>query len=393
MKILVINLGSTSFKFKIIDTDSESVLSEGLIDRIGSPLSTVSIKKMGDGIIEEEREFRNQSEAIEAVFSAVRGIKEVDAVGFKAVHAGETFGPILIDEALITEMEKFNSAAPAHNPHYISAMKKLGQILPETPLVGVFETGFHRSIPDYAFTYSIPYEWYEKYGIRRYGFHGASLTYVSEKIREHVPNEKKNKYVLCHLGGSSSICAVLNGKSIDTSMGFTPQAGIPMNNRIGDIDPFVIPFLLDTKREDLKSIFKKFSDESGLLGISGVSKDVRDLEKAALNGDERAELALNVFSYAVQKYIGSYLVVLGGMDVLAFSGGIGEKGHTMRARICRGLRFMGVELDEDKNKENNGTEAKISSGTSTVDIFIIPTNEELTVAKKTAELLLETQKD
>jgi acetate kinase len=387
MKVLAINIGSTSFKYKLIEIENERTISEGAVDRIGDVESTLRIKKSDGTRVEKKLKCPVQSDAIQTVFAEEAEIREADAVGFKTVHAGEMYGPVIIDDSVLEEMEKYCSAAPAHNPHYISAVGECKKILPRIPMVAVFETGFHRSVPDYAYLYCVPYEWYEKYGVRRYGFHGASLGYVTERLSKLVQDEKKNRFVICHLGGSSSICAVKDGISVDTSMGFTPQAGIPMNNRIGDIDPFLIPFIMDMLGKTATEVFDSLSSESGLLGISGVSKDVRDLEEAAKNGNERAELALNVFSYAVQKYIGSYFVTLGGLDVLAFSGGIGEHSSAMRKRICGKLQALGVELDEQENRKADGPELRISADRSKVEVFVVPTNEELIVAKSAARLL------
>ncbi len=399
MNVLVINVGSTSLKFKFYAMPAEQLLADGSIDRIGESVSTVSFVVGGVREASYQRQIANHEAAVELVMDVLdamngepgssSGAKDIsyapDAVGFKTVHAGSEFGPVVIDQAVISKMEEFSEAAPSHNPAYIKAIKSFQKRTPGLPLVAVFETGFHRNIPDYAYLYSTPYDWYEKWGVRKYGFHGASLRYVSDRVRE-LTDGKCSKVIICHLGGSSSICAVRDGVSLDTSMGFSPQAGILMNNRIGDIDPFVLPYVMAKEQTDMDTIYTRLVRDSGLKGISGYSGDVRDLERDR-EMVYRADLALKMFSYAVKKYIGSYAAVLDGVDTLCFSGGIGEKSSFLRSEICSGLGYLGIELDQKGNDDCYATEQRVSSSSSNVDIFVIPTNEEVVIARSSWDLL------
>jgi acetate kinase len=397
VNILVINVGSTSLKFKLYNMPVEQLIAEGGIDRIGEPVSTVNFTIDGVKLNPYLRQVVNHEEAVSLVVDVLEKQNEKsvgiagrlsftpDAVGFKTVHAGSEFGPVLIDQLIIGRMEEFSGAAPSHNPAYIKAIRSFQIRTPDLPLVAVFETGFHRHIPDYAYMYSTPYDWYEQWGIRKYGFHGASLKFVSDRVRE-LTDGNSSKVILCHLGGSSSICAVLDGISLDTSMGFSPQAGILMNNRIGDIDPFILPCVKSKSGMDMESLFTRLITDSGLKGISGYSGDVRDLERDH-ETVYRADLALNMFSYAVKKYIGAYAAVLDGVDALCFSGGIGEKSSYLRNAICSGMGYLGIELDKKVNSECFAEEQRISSPTSKVDIFVIPTNEEIVVARSTWNIL------
>jgi acetate kinase len=285
-------------------------------------------------------------------------------------------------------MEEFIPIAPSHNPPYINAIKNIKQLLPGKPLVGLFEPAFHKTIPEYAYCYGLPYEWIEKYGIRKYGFHGASLRYVSERVIK-ILGKNNLKQIICHLGGSSSICAVKRGKSIDTSMGFSPQSGIPHSTRPGDLDPFVVLYLMKKENLTVDDVIKKLSEESGLLGISGVSGEMKDIVESTKNANKRALLAIDTFVYNVKKYIGSYIAILEGLDVLAFTGGIGERSDLIREKICSGLEFLGIKIDAEKNK-NVSKEIKeidISSRESKVKILIVPTNEEIIVARATVDVV------
>jgi acetate kinase len=385
VNVLVINVGSTSLKFKFYAMPAERLLAEGAVDRIGESASTVTFTVGGVKIPPYQHHTASHDQAVELVMDTLDSSYAPDVVGFKTVHAGSEFGPVVIDQSVISKMEEFSEAAPSHNPAYINAIKSFQKRIPELPLVAVFETGFHRNIPDYAYLYSTPYEWYEKWGIRKYGFHGASLRYVSDRVRE-LTGGKCSKVIICHLGGSSSICAVSDGVSLDTSMGFSPQAGILMNNRIGDIDTFVLPYISSKSGMDMDAIFARLVTDSGMRGISGYSGDARDLERDR-ERVYRADLALNMFSYAVKKYIGAYAAVLDGVDTLCFSGGIGEKSFYLRSEICSGLGYLGVELDQKGNDECFGKEQRISLPSSKVDIFVIPTNEEVVIARSAWDLL------
>jgi acetate kinase len=366
MLVLVANLGSTSFKFKLLDMDMNGqVVARGGYERIGQPDSPY--KTHGDVIDVILKELKNKP----------------DAIGFKAVHGGPISGAVRVDEKVTSTMEQFADIAPAHNPPYVAAMKAFAQKLPGVPQVAAFETAFHQTIPMSRQTYAIPHDWTEKLQIRRYGFHGASHRFIATRVRELVPDARR--IISCHLGGSSSISAIENGKSVGNSLGLTPQTGLPHNNRVGDFDIFALQRLLKHGLS-VDDVLKKLAKEGGLLGISGVSNDMRDIEKAADQGNAQARLAVEVFVESARHYIGAFLVALGGCDVLAFTGGIGENGVAIRAAVCRNLEFAGIVLDPNKNQAR-GQEAKISKLESSAEIWIVPTNEELIVAQQTVAVL------
>ena len=366
MLIFVANLGSTSFKFKLLDMSKNGeVVARGGFERIGQ--SGSPLKTHGD--------------AIDEILKTLG--KKPDAIGFKAVHGGPISGAVRVTDDVIWTMEQFADVAPAHNPPYIAAMKALRQRLPDVPQVAAFETAFHQTIPLSRQVYAIPHEWTEKLGIRRYGFHGASHRYIATRVKELVPAARR--IISCHLGGSCSIAAIEDGKSVANSFGMTAQSGVPHNNRVGDFDGFAIQKLLK-QGLSLEEIFRKLGKEGGMLGMSGVSPDMRDVETAAAEGNARAKLAIDAFVESVRHYIGAFLVVLGGCDVLAFTGGIGENGMALRGAICRDLAWAGIELDSKKNN-TRGAEAEISAATSKTQIWIVPTNEELIVARQTMDVL------
>jgi acetate kinase len=367
-------------------------LVRGKVDRIGQEDCSAS-HKLTNGIkLDRPLPGSDYQKAIDYAlillsdrdYGVIEKTSDIQGIGLKTVHGGKISGTVLIDEKVIDAMHEFCVVAPAHNNIYLEAIQYLLKAYPNTPLVAVFETGFHKDMPLYAKTYSVPYEWYEKYGICRYGFHGASHRYISERTSEII-GSSNYRLISCHLGGSSSICAVLNGKSIDTSMGFSNQSGLMMSNRVGDFDPYAIPYLVEKHNFTYKEIFDILTNKSGLLGISGISGDLRDLEKAAANGEFRAQHALDMFVYNTLKYIGAYVTVLGGLDVLAFTGGIGENSHYLRARICKGLSLFGVSIDEDKNLAPR--DQIISSDSSDVKVLVIPANEELIIARETVKCL------
>ena len=367
MLILVANLGSTSFKFKLLDMErGGQVVARGGYERIGQSGSP----------------YRNHGEVIDVILKELP--KPPDAIGFKAVHGGPISGAVFVTDEVIATMEQFADVAPAHNPPYVAAMKALRQKLPDVPQVAAFETAFHQTIPASRTTYAIPHEWTEKLGIRRYGFHGASHRYAAIRVAE-LAGAKANKIINCHLGGSSSICAIEDGKSVACSFGLTAQSGLPQNNRVGDFDAFAL-LKLTKHGLSLDEIFRRLSKEGGLHGISGVSNDLRDIEAAAASGNPRAQLAIDTFVESIRHYIGAFLVALGGCGVLSFTGGIGENAIGIRAAVCRGLEFAGIVLDEKKNQVR-GVEAEISAATSKAQIWIVPTNEELVVARQTETVL------
>ena len=368
MLVFVANLGSTSFKFKLLDMGANGdVIARGGYERIGQSGS----------------EHKTHGDVIDVILKTLE--RKPDAIGFKAVHGGPISGAVRVTDEVIATMEQFADVAPAHNPPYVAAMKAFQSKLPGVPQVAAFETAFHQTIPASRAVYAIPHEWTEKLGIRRYGFHGASHRYIATRVPELVGRDKSRRIISCHLGGSSSITAIENGKSVATSMGMTPQTGLPQNNRVGDFDTFALQRLLKTGLS-VDDVLKKLGKESGLLGLSGVSNDMRDIENAAAEGNERAKLALDAYVESCRHYIGAYLVALGGCDVLAFTGGIGENGSAIREAICRNLEWAGIALDPHKNSAR-GREEKISSVESDADVWIIPTNEELIVARQTVAVL------
>lgn len=368
MLVLVANLGSTSFKFKLLDMGRNGeVVARGGYERIGQPGG----------------EHRTHGDVIDVILKELP--RRPDAIGFKAVHGGPISGAVRVTDEVIATMQQFADIAPAHNPPYIAAMKAFREKLPEVPQVAAFETAFHQTIPMARQVYAIPWEWTEKHGIRRYGFHGASHRYIATRVPELVGRSKGLRIISCHLGGSCSVCAIENGRSVATSMGLTPQTGVFQNNRVGDFDIFAM-LRLQKLGLGVDEVLRKLGKEGGLLGISGVSNDMRDVEQAAAGGNERAKLAVDAFVESVRHYIGAYLVALGGCDVLAFTGGIGENGVALRQAICRNLEFAGIVLDAHKNQVR-GKEEKISAVESGVEIWIVPTNEELIVARQTQAVL------
>ncbi len=392
-KILVVNIGSTSLKFHLFDMDQEEVLVRGYLERIGdadSPMSytlrdRVTVRTKVDTV-------SGYGIGIKTVLNIImdseilKDISEIHGIGFKAVHAGELRESSLVTDEVLAVMEDFYCVVPAHNPPYVKAMMQFRQWVPDIPLVAAFETNFHAGIPDYAHTYGIPHEWCEKYKIRKYGFHGASHRYVSERAAEILKLPRAgSRMITCHLGGSSSISAIRNGMSIDNSMGFSTQAGMPMSTRTGDIDPFIIPYVMKKEGLSFEAVMEKLIKQSGLKGISGTSGDVRDLEER-YSSSAGAKLAFETLCYSVKKYIGSYAAVLGGIDALVFTGGIGENSSRLRKRVCEGLEFLGIELDSGQN-DLPKSERLISKDGSRVKIMIIPTNEEIIVARETLKVL------
>jgi acetate kinase len=366
MLVLVANLGSTSFKFKLLDMDADGdVLAKGGYERIGQAGSP----------------YASHADVIDVILKELP--KRPDAIGFKAVHGGPISGAVRVTDEVIAVQEQFADVAPAHNPPYIAAMRAFREKMPSTPQVAAFETAFHQTIPLARQVYAIPHEWTEKLGIRRYGFHGASHRFIATRVKEIVPEARR--VISCHLGGSCSVTAILDGKSMANSFGMTAQSGVFHNNRVGDFDAFALQKLLK-QGVTLEDVFKKLGKEGGLLGMSGVSPDMRDVEKAAAEGNARARLAVEAFVESVRGFIGQYLVALGGCDVLAFTGGIGENGMAIREAICRGMEWAGISLDPAKNGVRS-REEKISRVESGVQIWIVPTNEELIVARQTVGVL------
>ena len=397
MKVLVINAGSSSLKYQLLDTDSQNVLAKGLCERIGID-GKFTYKAPGKETIDgKDVAMPTHSEAIQAVLDAlvdpangvVGSMKEIEAVGHRVVHGGETFaGSVKIDDKVMAALEECIPLAPLHNPANITGIKACTAVMgPDVPQVAVFDTAFHQTMPPVAYTYALPYEYYDKDKVRRYGFHGTSHKYVTQRAADMLGKPiEALKLISCHLGNGSSIAAVKGGKSVDTSMGFTPLAGVPMGTRSGDLDAGILEYLMNKHGYDIKEMLNVLNKQSGVQGVSGVSSDFRDLTSAAGQGNGRAALALDMFAYSVKKYIGSYAAAMGGVDAVIFTAGVGENDGACRMAIASGLEFMGVKMDPDANTVR-GKEAIISAIDSKVKVLLIPTNEELMIALDTAALV------
>lgn len=394
MKILVANLGSTSFKYRLLDMADERQLARGGIERIGSPESLCKVQ-IGDRGSEKTLHVPDHAEAVRECLAQLTDpetgclgdASEVSAIGFKAVHGGRVTGVRRVTDEVLDAMERMAQIAPAHNPPYVSAMRILHEKLPEIPLVAAFETDFHRTIPERNRYYAVPYDWAEEGLVRRWGFHGASHRYIAARTGELL-GRSDLRIISCHLGGSSSLCAIKDGRSMANSLGMSPQSGLPHNNRVGDFDPFAIPLIMKRTGKSLDEVLDALANQSGLLGLSGTSGDVRDVAEAAESGDGRAKLALDVFAGSVRHYLGAYLVELGGADVIVFTGGIGENRASFRAAVCRELDELGIVLSDEANEAAEG-EAAIHAEKSRTQIWVIPTNEELIVARQARHLLEE----
>ena len=392
MKVLVANLGSTSFKYRLLDMEDERQLARGGIERIGSAESR-SMVEIGGQRHEKTLRVPDHAEAVrqclaqltDPEFGCIKDAAEVSAIGFKAVHGGKYSGVQRVSSELLDEMEKMNPIAPAHNPPYIAAMRQLNAQFPDIPLVAAFETGFHQTIPDRSRYYAIPWEWSQEFLVRRWGFHGASHRYIAGRTAELLGRDDL-RIISCHLGGSSSICAIRDGKSVACSFGMSPQSGLPQNNRVGTLDPFALPIIMDRTGKSLTEVLAALGSQGGLLGLSGVSGDVRDISDAATAGNERARLALDAFVTDVRHYLGAYMIEMGGVDAIVFTGGIGENRSELRTAICRDLQAFGIELDPAAN-ERTRDEGRISSKASRVEVWAVPTNEELVVARQTKDFL------
>ena len=395
MNILVINCGSSSLKYQLINSETEGVLAKGLCERIGID-GMLTYQPEGGEKEKSEIAMPTHTEAINAVLAAltneksgvIKSLSEVGAVGHRVVHGGEKFtSSCLINDESMKAIEECNDLAPLHNPANLIGIRACQELMPGVPMVAVFDTAFHQTMPDVAYTYGIPYEYYEKYKVRRYGFHGTSHSYVSKRTAEIVGKPyDQMKIIVCHLGNGASISAVNCGKSVDTSMGLTPLEGLGMGTRSGDLDPAIIDFVGKKEGLSLDEMNEVLNKKSGMLGISGVSSDGRDLEAAAETGNKRAQLALDVFDYRVIKYIGAYAAAMNGVDAIAFTAGIGENNIKMRKDVCSSLTYLGVKLDEEKNNVR-GEERIISADDSKVQVLLVPTNEELAIARETLALV------
>ena len=397
MKILVLNCGSSSLKYQIIDMSNEEVLCVGLVERIGIEGSVLKQEKDGvEGKLIVEQPMKNHQDAIKLVLDAVvdpqyggvKDIKEVEAVGHRVVHGGEKFaGSVLITDEVKAALEECIELAPLHNPANIMGIEACEAILPGVPMVGVFDTAFHQTMPKSSYLYGLPHELYTKYGVRRYGFHGTSHRYVSQRAAAMLgKNIEDCKIITCHLGNGASVAAIDGGKSVDTSMGFTPLEGLIMGTRCGDIDAAILPFLMEKEGLDAKGLSDLMNKKSGVYGMTGISSDFRDIEDAAAQNNELAQVALESYAKKVKKYIGSYAAEMNGVDAVVFTAGVGENGIDMRADIMANMDFLGMKLDEEANKVR-GKERVISTEDSKVKILLIPTNEELMIARDTLELV------
>ncbi len=397
MKVLVINSGSSSLKYQLIDMETESVIAKGACERIGIDGSKLTHKANGkERII--EKPMPDHTIAVSLVLEAltvgetgvISSMKDIDAVGHRVVASGEAFKkPVLVDDEVMVKMEQIKDLAPLHNPAAIIGVNACRAAMPEAPMALVFDTGFHFTMPKHAYMYAIDYTDYEKYAVRRYGAHGTSHKFVSQEAAKYLGKKPEElKIVTCHLGNGSSITAVDGGKCVDTSMGFTPLAGVPMGTRSGDIDFSLVEYLAKKKGMSFDEMLTYLNKKSGMAGISGVSSDFRDLTAASDKGNERAQLALDMFSYACKKYVGAYAAAMNGVDCIVFTAGVGENTSCVRAAICENMQYLGLEIDLDKNEErNNGSIRDITGKNSKVKVLIIPTNEELVIARETVELL------
>ncbi|MGM0499816.1 MAG: acetate/propionate family kinase [Bacillota bacterium] len=396
MKIFVINCGSSSLKYKLFDMRDEDVLAEGIIERIGIENSFLKYETKEGTDIKIEHEIPTHKEGIELLIETLlsdehgvlEDMDEIKAVGHRVAHGGEKFAhSTLIDDEVMKEIEDISDLAPLHNPANLMGIEVCKELMPETPQVAVFDTAFHQTMPEEAYTYALPYEYYEKYGVRRYGFHGTSHGYVANRAAEMMDEDINDlKIVTCHLGNGASIAAVKNGESVDTSMGFTPLEGLVMGTRCGDIDPAIIPFIMEKEDMTASEIDSVLNKESGLYGVSGVSSDMRDIEGAADEGNDQAQVALDIFNYRVKKYIGSYSAAMGGVDAVVFTAGIGENAIETREEILADLEYMGIKIDKKAN-DIRGKEQIITTSDSTVKAMVIPTNEELVIAKDTKAIV------
>ena len=397
MKIIVMNCGSSSIKYQLFDMERISVLAKGVVEKIGLHGSFLLNNREDGDEVKLEGEIYDHQQGIEYILGvliskkhgSLQSFDEIDAVGHRVVHGGEKFkNSVLITQDVLDQIREVIDLAPLHNPPNLKGIEAMQEMLPRVPQVAVFDTAFHQSIPPYAYTYAIPYTLYKKYGIRRYGFHGTSHRYVSKKACEYLGcSFEKKRVITCHLGNGASMAAIKDGKSIDTSMGFTPVEGLIMGTRSGDLDLGVLTYIIQKEELTLNATNTLINKFSGMLGISGISSDMRDIGKAAREGNERARLALETYAYRIRKYIGAYAAAMGGLDVLVFTGGIGENDVSVRANSCAGLEFLGVNIDSERNpKITGGLRGVISKEGSQVKVVVIPTNEELVIAQDTMEI-------
>jgi len=395
MNVFVLNCGSSSLKYQLINMKNEKVAAQGLVEKIGEEISYLNHTANGDEVVLEET-IKDHNQAIEMVLDillssehgVIKSMDEINVVGHRVVHAGEKFsGSVLITKEVIDALRENIKLAPLHNPANIIGIEVSKKLMPNTPDVGVFDTAFHQSMPPESYLYALPYEWYEENGVRRYGFHGTSHKFVSERGAEILgKGYDKLKIITCHLGNGASMAAVDKGQVVDTSMGLTPLEGLVMGTRPGDLDPGIAPYIMKERNMSIEEVDQAFNKQSGVLGISGVSNDFRELAEAAEKGNRRAELAVKIFCRRVKKYIGAYIALMGGLDLLIFTAGIGENAIEVRSEILSDLEYLGIEIDQKKNK-TRGKEIKISSDSSKAAVYVIPTNEELVIAREAKKIV------
>lgn len=396
MNILVLNCGSSSVKYKLIEIKANKVLAEGGIEKIGLPDAFIKFKFSNEKI-QQDLDINDHVGAIKSIldnltskeYGCIKDFKEIDAVGHRVVHGGEKFNKsVLINDEVIAKIKECYGIAPLHNPVNMAGIDAINEVLPEVPQVGVFDTAFHQTMPAKSYMYALPYKYYAEDGVRRYGFHGTSHRYVSQRVCEFLGVEPKGKKIItCHVGNGGSITAVKDGKSIDTSMGLTPTEGLMMGTRCGDVDPGALIFLMDKHNLSSKDMLNMVNKESGLAGVSGVSSDMREITAAAKQGNEKAILSLEMYEQRITKYVGAFAAEMGGVDIIVFTGGVGEHQSSTRANVCNPLRFMGVEIDDAANDANNGDEGIISTPNSAVKVVVIPTDEEYMIAKDTEAII------
>ena len=396
MKILVLNCGSSSIKYQLFDMTTGVVLAKGIVEKIGLKGSFLKNERFDGNKVKLEGEILDHQTGIEYLLGlmtsekrgVIKDLNEIDAIGHRLVHGGELFkGSCYLDDITIKGVEDCSDLAPLHNPANLKGIYAMKTLLPNVPQVGIFDTSFHQTMPDYSFMYALPYSLYKKYGIRRYGFHGTSHSYVSKRGCEILNLEyDKQKIITCHLGNGASIAAIKDGKSLDTSMGLTPVEGLIMGTRSGDVDAGALTLIMEKEEIDFSSLNTLLNKHSGILGISGISSDMREVESAAEEGDKRAILALKMYEYRIKKYIGAYAAAMGGVDLLIFTGGIGENASETRENVCKDLEFMGLEFDKQMNNGVRSKEMVISKKGSRVTVMIVPTNEEFVIASETWEI-------
>ena len=390
MKILSVNAGSSSLKFTMFELPEEKVIISGTFEKIGIDGSFYTIKYNG-AKDKKEVDLKDHTEAVKILLKELKAYKviksydEIDGVGHRLVHGGDKYTEsIIIDDDVMDTVEELIPLAPLHNPANLVGVRSFKEVLPKTPMVAVFDTAFHQTMKEDEFLYAVPYDWYEKFGVRRYGFHGTSHRYISLEMKERLG--KDVKIISCHIGNGASLCAIKDGKSIATSMGFTPIAGVIMGSRCGDIDVGLIPYVMSQTKKSFDDVMMDLNKKSGMLGISGASSDMRDVEEAYESGDKRSTIAMNMYANRIVEYISMYNAKLEGADAIVFTAGVGENSNVVRDMVCKKLAFMGIKLDEDKNN-TRGIEGEISTEDSSIKVYVVPTNEELMIAKDTYDLI------